>query len=158
MPRIVTSFETKAPIEIVFDLSRSIDFHMHTQKKHHEIAIKGKTSGLSELGDTVTWHARHFGIPQFLTAKITQYDRPYHFRDSMVKGAFKSFDHDHIFKVDGDTIFITDIFDYESPFYWIGNLADSLFLKKYMTNFFERKNQITKEVLESGAWKQFISE
>ena len=74
----------------------------------------------------------------------------------MVKGAFESFDHDHIFKVEGDTVFITDIFEYVSPFYWIGNLADSLFLKRYMTKFFERKNQITKEVLESGDWKHFV--
>ena len=156
MPRIVTEFETNAPIEIVFDLSRSIDFHMHTQKRHHEVAVKGKTSGLSELGDTVTWHARHFGIPQYLTAKITQFDRPYSFRDSMVKGSFKSFDHDHFFKVEGDKVHAIDIFDYESPLFWIGNIADSLFLKRYMTKFFERKNQITKEVLDSGAWNQFI--
>lgn len=56
------------------------------------------TSGLLGLGDQVTWSARHFGWRWQLTSRINAYDRPRHFRDSMVWGAFKRFDHDHEFE------------------------------------------------------------
>ena len=56
---------------MVFDLSRSIDFHMESASKTQERAIEGKTCGLIELGETVTWEAVHFGVKQQLTTKIT---------------------------------------------------------------------------------------
>jgi hypothetical protein len=43
-------------------------------------------SGVMKLGDTVTWEAKHFGIKQHLTSKITAYERPYRFTDEMVQG------------------------------------------------------------------------
>lgn len=49
----------------------------------------------------MTWEATHFGVRQRLTSHITAFDRPRHFRDSMVAGAFRRFDHDHWFDADG---------------------------------------------------------
>src|SRR5437667_12407456 len=34
---------------------------------------------LSSLGETVTWRARHFGVPWTVTSKITALDRPSRF-------------------------------------------------------------------------------
>ena len=87
-----------APIERVFDLARSIDAHQDSTKKTHERAVSGKTSGLIGLNEEVTWKARHFGVWQCLTVRITEFNRPSHFQDIMVKGAFAKMKHDHHFQ------------------------------------------------------------
>jgi hypothetical protein len=58
-----------APIEICFDLSRSIDLHQQSTQQTHEKAIAGRTTGLIELNEFVTWQATHFLITQKLTSK-----------------------------------------------------------------------------------------
>jgi len=156
MPKIITTITVNAPIDRVFDLSRSIDFHMYTQKHRDEKAIAGKQSGLINLDEQVQWKSRHLGLVQSLTAKITMFSPPFQFRDTMVAGAFKSFDHDHIFSEENGVVHVTDIFDYKSPFGWIGGLADVLFLKRYMTRFFKNKNAVLKSTLETEEWRKFL--
>jgi hypothetical protein len=62
MPRLELSTYINAPVEICFDTARSIDVHMASTAHTGERAIAGRTSGLIELGETVTWRARHFGV------------------------------------------------------------------------------------------------
>jgi ligand-binding SRPBCC domain-containing protein len=156
MPRIEIETKIKAGNHIVFDLSRSIDLHKTSTKHTNETAIAGKMSGLIGLGESVTWKAKHFGIYQKLTTKITEYKRPEYFSDEMISGAFKNFKHEHHFENrNGETIMI-DYFDYESPFGWIGEIADNLFLKKYMTRLLKKRNQTIKEFAESEKWKTVL--
>lgn len=158
MPRIELRTEIKADKEIVFDLSRSINLHKISTEHTNETAIAGKTSGLIGLNESVTWRAKHFGIYQKLTSKITEFDRPNYFADEMVSGAFSEFKHEHHFKdLNGGTL-MTDFFDYKSPFGILGKLADRLFLKKYMTDLLTERNRIVKEFSESEKWKQILTE
>lgn len=157
MPKIVTTVEINAPIERAFDLSRSIDFHAFTQANRAEKAIAGRSSGLIEYGETVTWRAKHFGISQLLKVKITKFDRPYSFRDTMLKGAFKRFDHDHIFESSNGVVKMTDIFDYDSPLMFLGKIFDALVLENYMREFSIQRNNEIKKALENGEWKKFLN-
>jgi len=93
-----------APIERCFDAARDLDLHLRSLAHTNERAVAGRTSGLIELGEEVTWRARHFGITQHFTSKITAFDRPRYFQDAMQRGAFRSFVHDHFFTVDGDKL------------------------------------------------------
>ncbi len=157
MPRIELQIEIKADRNIVFDLSRSIDLHKISIEQTNEEAIAGKTSGLIGMNESVTWRAKHFGIYQKLTSKITEYDRPNYFADEMVKGAFTKFKHEHHFvEQNGGTLMI-DFFDYKSPLGILGKLADKLFLKKYMTELLTERNRIIKEFAESSKWKEIIN-
>src|SRR5687768_2999405 len=97
MPIIRLETRITAPIEVVFDLARSIDLHKITTAHTNEEAVAGKTSGLIGLGESVTWKARHFGMSHLLTSEITSYERPHTFTDEMVKGPFKSMNHSHSF-------------------------------------------------------------
>ncbi|MET4083647.1 ligand-binding SRPBCC domain-containing protein [Pedobacter sp. UYP30] len=149
MPRIEIKTEINADIAIVFDLSRSIDLHKLSTEHTNETAIGGKTSGLIGLNETVTWRAKHFGIYQQLTSKVTDYERPNYFTDEMVKGTFKKFKHEHHFKsIDGRTLMI-DYFDYQSPFGILGKLADTLFLERYLTELLNKRNSVIKEFAEN---------
>lgn len=157
MPVIKIEFEIKAPIERVFDLARCIDLHEETMSKTNEKAIDGITKGLINLGETVTWQATHFGIRQKLTSKITAYNRPFHFRDVMVKGAFKRFTHDHFFERKGEKVLMKDIFDYDSPLWILGKIADALFLENYMKNLLTERNLLIKKIAENEDWRKFLT-
>lgn len=148
MPVIRLETFIKADQKIVFDLARSIDLHQISTAHTHERAIAGKTSGLIELGESVTWEAKHFGIVQQLTSKITEMQSPDYFADEMVSGAFKSFKHQHIFEAKGGETIMTDVFDYISPYGILGKVADWLFLKRYMTDLLVQRNHIIKEHAE----------
>ena len=76
MPKIELQTEIKADRSIVFDLSRSIDLHKISTEHTNEEAIAGKTRGLIDLNESVTWKAKHFGIYQKLTSKITHLTDP----------------------------------------------------------------------------------
>ena len=154
MPRIVLETEIDAEINIVFDLSRSIDLHKISTEHTNESAIAGKMSGLIELGESVTWRAKHFGIYQKLTSVITEFKKDEFFSDEMVSGAFK---HEHHFNnTDGKTT-MTDYIDYISPFGILGRIVDKLFLKKYMTALLDKRNQTIKEFAESEKWKTVLN-
>jgi ligand-binding SRPBCC domain-containing protein len=157
MPVIELETRIAAPINVVFDLSRSIDLHIKSTAQTNERAVAGCTSGLIGLDEDVTWEATHFGVRQELTTTITQYDRPRHFRDSMVRGAFRRFDHDHVFETEGaGTTLMKDVFDYSSPFGVLGHVADALFLKRYMTRLLRTRNALVKSVAESGEADLFV--
>ncbi len=158
MPIIRLTTEINAPIEICFDLSRSIDLHKISTAHTNEEAIAGRTTGLIELNETVTWQARHFGIKQKLTSKITAFDRPNFFEDQQVKGAFKSFKHEHKFEQIGEKVVMTDVFDFTAPFGIFGRIFCKLVLKKYMTNLLVTRNQVIKEFAETEKWKLVLHE
>ncbi|NAS12229.1 SRPBCC family protein [Poritiphilus flavus] len=157
MPRIELKTKIRAKKEIVFDLARSIDLHKISTEHTDEQAVDGKTSGLIGAGEWVTWRAKHLGVYQNLTSRITEFKRPDFFADEMVKGAFKHFRHEHHFaEVDGKTL-MTDFFDYTSPFGLLGVLADRLFLKNYMKGLLVKRNDTIKEFAESERWKEVLS-
>ncbi len=150
MPVITLTTIINAPVERCFDISRDIDIHMASTAHTGERAIAGRTSGLIGLGESVTWHARHFGIWQNLTSKVTEFHYPRYFVDEMVQGAFKSFRHEHHFEAYSGGTLMRDIFDYKAPMGILGKLADALFLKRYMTSLLERRNHIIKAEAEKG--------
>lgn len=146
-----------APITVCFNLARNIDVHQHTTLQTNEKAIAGRTEGLIEQGETVTWEAKHFGIKQQLSVEITEMEFPVHFKDVMLKGAFKSMVHTHGFEQQGDTItLMKDVFTYDTPYGAFGMLFNSLVLEKYMTGFLKNRNAVLKQLAESGEWKKYF--
>lgn len=157
MSRIELETLVRAPIERVFDLARSVDAHVASTPGTDERPVAGKTKGLLALGEEVTWRARHFGVTQHLTSRITAYDRPSHFRDSMVRGAFRRFDHDHFFEPRSfDATLCRDVFDFDAPLGPLGWLAERLFLERYMRRFLETRLRLLKEVAEGSDWERFL--
>jgi ligand-binding SRPBCC domain-containing protein len=150
VPRIELVTDIAAPIEQVFDFARSIDVHQESQTRHREKAVAGRTSGLVEAGDTVTWEATHFGVRQRLSSRIDAMTLPVHFRDSMISGAFARFVHDHHFEEVAGGTRMTDVFDYTSPLGLLGRLADVLFLERYMRWLLEERNEVIRRLAEAA--------
>jgi ligand-binding SRPBCC domain-containing protein len=146
--QILLATHINAPVENVFDIARNIDVHVESTKHTGEQAIAGRTSGLIELGETVTWRAKHFGIWQNLTSKITEMEYPNYFTDIQVEGTFKSFTHEHYFYPILNQTMMRDIFTFESPGGIVGDAVNYLFLSKYMTRLLLKRNEVIKQIAE----------
>jgi ligand-binding SRPBCC domain-containing protein len=156
VPVIELTTEVRAPIQRLFDLSRSVDLHTASTAQTDERAVAGVTTGLMSFGDEVMWRARHFMIWQHLTTRIAAFEPPVYFRDSMVEGVFKRFDHDHFFAEDGECTQMRDVFDFDAPLGMLGRVADRLFLTAYMRNLLRRRNAMIKKVAESDQWRKYL--
>jgi ligand-binding SRPBCC domain-containing protein len=158
MPVIELATLIAAPVERVFDLSRSIDLHMSSTSRTGERAIAGVTSGLIGLGEEVTWRAKHFGIWQSLTVRIAEFERPTHFADVMQRGAFRRMEHHHYFEPTSTGTLMRDLFAFESPLGLLGRIADFLFLERYLRWFLIERNRVIKATAESEGWRQYIND
>lgn len=149
MPTIEIKTEIHSDKKKCFDLARNIELHQESLKFSGEKAIAGKTKGLIEHGEWVSWEAKHLGFVQHLTSKITEFEAPNYFVDEMVLGAFKSFRHEHHFEETNAGTQMTDVFYFESPLGILGKIANTLFLKRYMTNLLKTRNKFLKEKAEA---------
>ena len=150
MPVICFETRMRAPIDRCFDLARSIEIHLRSTERTGEKVIGRGATGLLGPDDEVTWEATHLGIRQRLTSRITVWNPPHHFRDSMVRGAFRRFDHDHFFEQDRGITIMKDRFEYTSPLGLLGRLADALFLKRYMERLLRIRANVIRVAAEAG--------
>ena len=158
MPAIYLEMKINSTIEICFDLSRSVDLHQVSTIETNEKAIAGRTKGLIEAGEFVTWQSKYFGLTQKLTSKITVFNKPFHFRDEQQKGFFKYIIHDHYFEEHNGDIIMRDVFNFQSPFGLIGKLVDRILLTKYLRNLLLERNRIIKEYAETEKWKSLLND
>jgi ligand-binding SRPBCC domain-containing protein len=154
MTTIVVETRIVAPIELCFDLARDVEAHLKTSSSTGERVVGGKTAGLLDLGDIVTFEAVHFGVRQRLTSKIVELNRPHRFVDEMVRGAFASLRHVHDFVIEGPFVLMRDTLIWRSPLGFLGVIADKLFVEEHMRAFMARKQAELKAYAErttSGA-------
>ena len=113
-------------------------------------------SGLITLDQVVVWRARHLGIPQTRTVKITKFDRPNHFREEMTSGILKSMRHDYTFKEHPYGSLLLDKFEFEAPFSVAGRVAERLVLMRLARSFLRSRNQNLKRIAETDEWLRYI--
>ncbi len=142
--------QIEAPIELCFDLARDVETHARTSASTGERAVGGKTTGLLDLGDEVTWEAVHLGVRQRLTSRIVELDRPRRFVDEMVRGAFASFRHVHEFEEEDGAVRVRETFTWRSPLGWLGVLADELVVERHMRAFLGTKLAALKAIAETA--------
>jgi ligand-binding SRPBCC domain-containing protein len=150
MTTITIETEINAPVDLCFDLARDVGAHAESASFSNErLVAPGRTTGLLELGDIVTFEGTHFGFRQRFTAKIVELQRPYRFVDEMVRGTFKWLRHVHEFHPAGERTIMRDVLTWEAPLGVLGQLADLLFLKRHMRWFVSRKQSQLKRLAEA---------
>lgn len=163
MTEIELETEIAAPVERCFLLSLSIDLHKASTAGTSEEAIAGVTSGLIGAGERVTWRGRHFGFMLTHESLISAYEPPFHFRDTMVRGMFKSFEHDHFFEnfdaASGKHTLMRDVLRFSAPLGILGRFAENAVLRSYFKRFLLERNAVIQTVAEgpSSAWLPYIS-
>jgi ligand-binding SRPBCC domain-containing protein len=148
MARIELEMVVQASLEACYALALNVEAHLASTHQTGERVVAGPADGQLKLGDVVTWEARHLGVRQRLTVRISAASPPHYFQDELVRGAFRTLRHDHYFEpVPGGTR-VRDVFEFRSPLGFVGHCFDTLFLKRYLTRFLEARNAMLKQHLE----------
>lgn len=141
-----------APVERCFLLSLSIDLHVASARKTREEVVDGVTTGLIGQGETVTFQGRHFGVRLRHTSRIDVL-RPYsYFRDVMVAGSFRHFEHDHHFAPMDDGTRIRDEIQFSTRWGPLGRVL----ARRRLRAFLIERNAVIKRVAESEEWRRYL--
>lgn len=152
MTALVVVTRIEAPIELCFDLARDVEAHQQSSAFTGERAVSpGRTTGLLELGDVVTFEGVHFGLRQRFTARITELQRPHLFVDELVRSTFRAMRHIHDFRSIGGATIMTDALEWRSPFGPLGVIADAVAVRRHLRAFLVRKQGALKEMAERMA-------
>ena len=157
MPQLHITTFIAAPIERVFNLSRSINLHQISTVDTNEKAVGGVLNGLINVNETVTWQAKHLFKTRQFTSKITEMKIPDCFTDEMIKGDFKSFYHEHHFKTAENGTIMIDFLNFETPYGLVGKIVNRLFLTSYLEKLLKKRNEVIKEYAETQKWKAILS-
>lgn len=151
MARIELETVIQAPPAVCYALKLDVQLHAASAQQTQERIVAGRTSGRLEVGELITWEARHPGVRQRLTVQVTAAEPPHHFRDEMRRGAFKSMSHDHYFEPleGGRATRMRDVFVFASPGWVVGQWFDRLFLRGYLTRFLRTRNARLRQQAEA---------
>lgn len=131
-----------APREVVFAASLDPDLHVRTMARYGERMIEAPAGGRFTEGSTVTWRARHFGIPFRLRTVVFDIDAPRGFRDRQVSGPFGAFLHEHRFDDHAQGTLMRDDITFRSPWGVLGRAVDAVFLRAYMRRLIAERNAV----------------
>jgi ligand-binding SRPBCC domain-containing protein len=141
-----------APVERCFLLSLSIDLHVASAGTTREKAIDGVTTGLIGEGETVTFQGRHLGTRMRHTSRIVTL-RPFsYFRDDMIAGTFRHFEHHHHFAPMDDGARMRDTVRFLAPWGRLGQIL----ARKRLIAFLIKRNATIKRVAESEEWRKYL--
>ena len=119
--------------------------------------VSGKITGLVVDGDQLLWRGWKFGLPALHETLITRYERPCFFQDTMGRGYFKHFQHDHsLEEVDGQTLLV-DVVRFSLPFGPAGRLAGKLLIMPYVAQLMKRRFALLKRTAEGSDWERYLS-
>jgi ligand-binding SRPBCC domain-containing protein len=141
--------EIAAPCEVVWAVSLSIDAHLASMSASGERVLVGVSSGQIGLGETVTWRARHFGVPWTMTSRITELRSPDWFVDEEVRGPFHSFRHEHRFTAIPGGSTMEDHVHFVAPLGVLGRAVEAVILGRYLRKLIIDRNAFLKKALEA---------
>lgn len=160
MPQFTLITKVKAPLERVYDLARCIELHLLTSGEDiNECTISGRSEGLQEEGETLTWKVGHLGNRQTMTTQIAELAKPKLIREVMTKGEFKAFEHLRTFESEEgakETV-MQDTISYTLGFGILGKLVANLLLTAYIRESVRKHSNTVKEVAESASdWQKYL--
>lgn len=86
------------------------------------------------------------GIPMYWMTEITHVEPMKYFVDEQRYGPYSMWHHQHRFKdIDGG-VEMTDVVHYKIPYWFLGDIANSLYVKQQLKKIFEFRNQKVTEL------------
>ena len=86
------------------------------------------------------------GIPLYWMTEITHVDDKKYFVDEQRFGPYSLWHHQHHFKVIEGGVEMTDIVHYKLPLWFLGDIANSLFVKKQLQGIFDYRFKKVEEL------------
>ena len=161
--RVHDSTQIKAPIERCFLLSTSIELVQGTLGMRPSVKESKKAAGMIEAGDQLVWRGWKFGLPAMHETLITAYQKPVHFQDTMGRGRFAAFRHDHWFRAESETegdgvTRLEDEVRFSMPLGWAGALVGRWIMVPYVQALVKRRFALLKRVAEGEEWRRYLPE
>ncbi len=153
----------EAPIGRCFLLSTSIDLVQRTLGMRPSAKESKKAAGMIEAGDQLVWRGWKFGLPAMHETLITAYDRPNHFQDTMGRGRFARFQHDHWFEAGpgaagNEATELRDEVRFALPLGWAGAMVGRWIMAPYVRALVRRRFALLKQVAEGEEWRRYLPE
>ncbi|WP_207495094.1 SRPBCC family protein [Aridibaculum aurantiacum] len=86
-----------------------------------------------------------FGIPVYWMTEITHVQEPVYFVDEQRYGPYSLWHHQHHFKEIPGGVEMTDIVHYKIPFWFIGDIANTLLVRKKLQQIFDFRKQAVEQ-------------
>jgi ligand-binding SRPBCC domain-containing protein len=86
------------------------------------------------------------GIPLYWMTEITHVQEERFFVDEQRFGPYSLWHHQHHFKAIEGGVEMTDIVHYKLPLWWLGDMANALFVKKQLAGIFEYRKKKVEEM------------
>jgi ligand-binding SRPBCC domain-containing protein len=145
-----------APIERCFLLSTSLELVRQSLKFQLVGGQSSRATGLVEGGDRLMWQGWALGMPQRHESLISRYERPNFFQDTMLRGRFKRFQHDHSFTEIGGRTLLNDKVRFSLPLGVVTRPLGRLVVTPYVAGLLRHRLELLKRVAESEEWKQYL--
>lgn len=157
MNKIEFNTHIKAPIERCFDLSRSIDFHkISLSPVVKEESVAGCTTGLIGHNQHALMQSKLWGYHFSTELKIAKFNPPYFLSYEIADSHFESAIHDYYFyDISGETVMVNHFY-YKFKLGLLGEMANLLFLEKYIIGIITQRNDLLREYAETNKWKDVL--
>jgi ligand-binding SRPBCC domain-containing protein len=146
-----------APLERVFQLSCSLAI---VERELGMRAVAGKdstrTEGLVVGGDRIRWEGWQLGFWNYHVSLISAYEPSEFFRDSMIAGRFRFFQHDHHFTEIGGQVLLKDTIRFSLPLGFAGRLVGKYILVPHIAGLMRRRFALLKRIAESEEWREYL--
>lgn len=87
-----------------------------------------------------------WGISMYWMTEITHVEQPYFFVDEQRFGPYRLWHHQHHFKAVEGGVEMTDIIHYKLPYWFLGNIANRLLVRKKLDDIFDFRYKKIKEL------------
>jgi len=103
------------------------------------------------VGTIIQYSLRVHGLPVHWTTAITQWNPPFEFVDTQLSGPYVLWHHRHTFESMGNATRMVDEVNYRLPLGWLGELAHVALVRRDLTNIFEYRSQVVRDLFAARA-------
>jgi ligand-binding SRPBCC domain-containing protein len=143
-----------APLEKVWDFFRRPENLKNITPDYMGFNIKSASLGNTMYAGQVIEYTVTplLGIPMYWMTEITHVQEGKYFVDEQRFGPYSLWHHQHHFREIPGGVEMTDWLHYKIPFWFIGDIANSLLVKKKLREIFDFRYRKAEEIF--GKWKQ----
>ncbi len=143
------SISIKASQETVFDFHTTVENILKITPPGIKVTVI--RADTPQKGQEVILRVKQFGFfVSTMQMKFVEFERPHLLSDMQIRGPFKSLFQRRTFtRINENETLLTDRFEYELPFGFLGKLVQRLFVGKIVETMFEFRQRTTKKLIET---------
>ncbi len=95
-------------------------------------------------------------MPAMHETLITAYERPKYFQDTMGRGRFRFFQHDHHFeRIDGQTV-MWDVVRFSMPLGPVGRWIGRMIVVPHVLRLMRQRMELLRRIAEGSDWERYV--